>query len=75
MTFIYNKVEIMHKYQNPKPLAVTHQPAAVVRRVEKWGDAVEKATELGLGLFAGPSLKHIIKYKANLLHYNLMVFQ
>lgn len=65
----------MHKYQNPKSQAVTYEPTAVVRRVEEWGDAVEKATELGLGLFAGPSLKHIIKYKANLLHHNLMVFQ
>lgn len=37
---------------------VTHQPAAVVRRMEKWGDTVEKATELCLGLLARSSLKY-----------------
>lgn len=37
-------------------VAVTHQPASMVGWVEERRDAVEKATELCLGLFTGASL-------------------
>lgn len=45
----------------------------MVRRVKKRGDTVEKATELGLGLLTGPSLKYMIKYKVNVLINILIV--
>lgn len=49
-------------------VAVTHQPASMVGWVEERCDAVEKATELCLGLLTGASLqsqKQMLNIKIN----------